>query len=117
MSRLRPLALCLFRRDDGSILVAPGYDEVKRQRFYRPLGGEIEFGERAEGAARRGGREGVGAAGGGRRVPGGGAAGGHPPAPRAKRAPGTGPRARPRDVAVGVESRDDDPLPSPPHRL
>src|SRR3989337_2590786 len=53
MSRIRPLALCLFRRDDGAILVAPGYDDVKRQRFYRPLGGGIEFGERAEDAARR----------------------------------------------------------------
>ena len=61
MSRIRPLALCLFRRDDGSILVAPGYDEVKRQRFYRPLGGEIEFGELAEDAARREVREEIGA--------------------------------------------------------
>src|SRR3972149_5919473 len=61
MSRIRPLALCLFRRDDGSILVAPGYDEVKRQRFYPPLGGEIEFGELAEDAARREVREEIGA--------------------------------------------------------
>jgi ADP-ribose pyrophosphatase YjhB (NUDIX family) len=51
--RIRPLAICLFRREDGSILVAPGFDPVKQQRFYRPLGGEIEFGERAEEAARR----------------------------------------------------------------
>ena len=50
---IRPLALCVFRRDDGRILVAPGYDPVKKQRFYRPLGGEIEFGERAEDTARR----------------------------------------------------------------
>ena len=34
-------------------LAAPGYDVVKKQRFYRPLGGGIEFGERAEDAARR----------------------------------------------------------------
>ena len=61
-SYIRPLALCLFRRDDGSILVAPGFDEVKRQRFYRPLGGGIEFGERAEDAARREIREELGAA-------------------------------------------------------
>ena len=61
MSRIRPLALCLFRRDDGAILVAPGYDTVKRQRFYRPLGGEIEFGELAEDAARREVREEIGA--------------------------------------------------------
>jgi ADP-ribose pyrophosphatase YjhB (NUDIX family) len=50
---IRPIAICVFKRDDGSILVAPGYDEVKQQRFYRPLGGEIEFGELAEAAARR----------------------------------------------------------------
>jgi ADP-ribose pyrophosphatase YjhB (NUDIX family) len=34
---------------------------VKQQRFYRPLGGEIEFWERAEDAARREIREEVGA--------------------------------------------------------
>jgi ADP-ribose pyrophosphatase YjhB (NUDIX family) len=50
---IRPLALVLLRRDDGAILVAPGYDPVKQQRFYRPLGGGIDFGERAEDAARR----------------------------------------------------------------
>ncbi len=53
MPAIRPIALCVFRRDDGSILVAPGYDHVKDQHFYRPLGGEIEFGERAVDAARR----------------------------------------------------------------
>jgi ADP-ribose pyrophosphatase YjhB (NUDIX family) len=52
-NRIRPLAICVFRRDDGAILVAPGFDTVKQQRFYRPLGGEIEFGERAEDAVRR----------------------------------------------------------------
>lgn len=50
---IRPLALVLVRRDDGAILAAPGFDRVKQQRFYRPLGGGIEFGERAEEAARR----------------------------------------------------------------
>ena len=58
---IRPLALVLFRRDDGAILVAPGFDPVKQQRFYRPLGGGIEFGERAEAAARREIREELGA--------------------------------------------------------
>jgi ADP-ribose pyrophosphatase YjhB (NUDIX family) len=52
-AHIRPLALCVFRRKDGCILVAPGYDRVKQQVFYRPLGGGIEFGERAEDAARR----------------------------------------------------------------
>lgn len=51
--RIRPLAICVFRRQDGALLLAPGYDSVKGQRFYRPLGGEIEFGERAEEAVRR----------------------------------------------------------------
>lgn len=60
-NRIRPIALVLFRRQDGAILVAPGYDRVKDQRFYRPLGGEIEFGELAEHAARREIREELGA--------------------------------------------------------
>jgi ADP-ribose pyrophosphatase YjhB (NUDIX family) len=50
---VRPMALVVFRRPDGAILVAPGFDHVKQQRFYRPLGGGIDFGERAEDAARR----------------------------------------------------------------
>lgn len=58
---IRPLALVLFRRDDGAILVAPGFDPVKQQRFYRPLGGGIEFGERAEDALRREIQEEIGA--------------------------------------------------------
>ena len=58
---IRPMALVVFRRDDGAILVAPGHDPVKDQRFYRPLGGGIEFGERAEDAARREIREELGA--------------------------------------------------------
>jgi 8-oxo-dGTP pyrophosphatase MutT (NUDIX family) len=52
-NRIRPIAICVFQRKDGAILVAPGYDTIKQQRFYRPLGGEIEFGERAEAAVRR----------------------------------------------------------------
>lgn len=42
--RIRPLAICVFRHQDR-ILVAEGYDSVKDQTFYRPLGGGIEFGE------------------------------------------------------------------------
>lgn len=51
-NRIRPLAICVFRKDNR-ILVAEGYDEVKRQTFYRPLGGAIEFGERSEDTVRR----------------------------------------------------------------
>ena len=43
-NRVRAIAICLFRRGD-KILALEGYDEVKRQTFYRPLGGTIEFGE------------------------------------------------------------------------
>jgi len=42
--RVRPLAICVFRHNDR-ILVAEGYDPVKGETFYRPLGGGIEFGE------------------------------------------------------------------------
>lgn len=43
--KVRPLAVCVFRHD-RHILVAEGYDSLKRQVFYRPLGGKIKFGER-----------------------------------------------------------------------
>lgn len=42
--RIRPLALCVFRRKD-KIFVAEGYDSVIGKTFYRPIGGKIEFGE------------------------------------------------------------------------
>lgn len=45
--RIRPLAICVFRHHDR-ILVAEGYDPVKKEVFYRPLGGGIEFGEYSE---------------------------------------------------------------------
>lgn len=44
MNRIRPVAICVFLKNN-KILVAEGYDHVARQIFYRPLGGEIEFGE------------------------------------------------------------------------
>jgi 8-oxo-dGTP pyrophosphatase MutT (NUDIX family) len=42
--RVRPLAICVFRNQDR-ILVNQGFDPIKDQYFYRPLGGGIEFGE------------------------------------------------------------------------
>jgi 8-oxo-dGTP pyrophosphatase MutT (NUDIX family) len=42
--KIRPLAICVFRKQDR-IFVAEGYDSVKQETFYRPLGGKIEFGE------------------------------------------------------------------------
>ena len=40
----RPIAICVVRRDN-KIFVAEGFDSVKNETFYRPLGGTIEFGE------------------------------------------------------------------------
>lgn len=42
--RIRPIAICVFRHQNR-ILVFEGYDSVKKEIFYRPLGGSIEFGE------------------------------------------------------------------------
>ena len=50
--RIRPLALAVVLYRDH-VLCAEGYDYAKRQRFSRPLGGEIEFGEAASEAAVR----------------------------------------------------------------
>jgi ADP-ribose pyrophosphatase YjhB (NUDIX family) len=52
MPRIRTIALCVFRRG-GRILAGHGYDRVKKRRFLRPVGGGVEFGERAEDALRR----------------------------------------------------------------
>ena len=51
-TRIRPLALALPLLHDH-LLCAEGYDELKGERFFRPLGGEIEFGEAAAEAAVR----------------------------------------------------------------
>ena len=48
--RVLALAALLWR---DHILCAEGYDTVKQQTFFRPLGGEVEFGERAEEAVAR----------------------------------------------------------------
>ena len=52
MNQIRPVALCVFLNNDR-ILVFEGYDPVKGETFYRPLGGGIEFGEKSEDAVRR----------------------------------------------------------------
>ena len=52
MNHIRPIAICVFRYRDR-ILVSEGYDPVKHQHFYRPLGGGIEFGEYSEQTIRR----------------------------------------------------------------
>ncbi|HIE55490.1 MAG TPA: NUDIX domain-containing protein [Chromatiaceae bacterium] len=58
--QIRPIALCVIRRDDA-VFVFEGYDPLKDQVFYRPLGGGIEFGETSEQAVRREMREEIGA--------------------------------------------------------
>ena len=52
MNQIRSVSLCVFL-NDNRILVFEGYDKVKDETFYRPLGGGIEFGETAEETVRR----------------------------------------------------------------
>ncbi|MGI0491666.1 NUDIX hydrolase [Alkalinema pantanalense CENA528] len=51
-SRIRPIAICLFRNGQR-ILVSEGFDPVKQRYFCRPLGGGIEFGESSQEAIAR----------------------------------------------------------------
>ncbi|MCT4559295.1 MAG: NUDIX domain-containing protein [Pelagimonas sp.] len=44
--QVRPLAIAIIRRDD-QILAGPVYDDAGQIKGWRPLGGQIEFGERA----------------------------------------------------------------------
>ena len=52
MSSIRAKAVCLFRRD-SQILLSEGYDPAKDEKYLIPVGGGIEFGEKAEEAAIR----------------------------------------------------------------
>ena len=45
-------AMCFFE-NEGKILVSKGFDKVKNENFYRPLGGRIDFFETAEAGIRR----------------------------------------------------------------
>ena len=57
---VRPKAVCVCRRGDD-ILVNEAYDAATGESFYCPLGGEVEFGERAADAVARELREEIGA--------------------------------------------------------
>ena len=50
--RIRAIVICVFR-NGNRILVGDGYDPTKQEVFYRPPGGEINFGEPSEVALRR----------------------------------------------------------------
>jgi len=50
--QIRAVAICTFRNND-SILVCEGYDEVKQDHYYRPIGGGIEYGETSSEALKR----------------------------------------------------------------
>ena len=52
MNQIRSVSLCVFL-NDNRILVFEGYDKVKDETYYRPLGGGIEFGEIAKETVRR----------------------------------------------------------------
>ena len=49
---IRPIVLGILERDK-KILVSKGYDEVKKETFYRCLGGGIEFLETSKDALKR----------------------------------------------------------------
>ena len=49
---IRPIVLGLVKRGD-KLLVSKGYDKLKKQEFYRCLGGGIEFLEKSEDALKR----------------------------------------------------------------
>ncbi|RLC38677.1 NUDIX hydrolase [Candidatus Falkowbacteria bacterium] len=58
--KIRPLALA-FLKHKNKILVFKAKDKVKKEEFYRLLGGGIEFGEKAEAAVKREIKEEIGA--------------------------------------------------------
>ena len=59
-TRIRPIAVCLFR-NNNRILVSEGFDSIKQDYYYRPLGGGIEYGETSREAVAREIREELGA--------------------------------------------------------
>ncbi len=58
-NKIRVLAIAVFRHA-GRILVSKGVDPKTGERFYRPLGGAVEFGERSDQALVREIREEIG---------------------------------------------------------
>lgn len=60
MSKIRAKSVCLFRHE-GRILLAEGYDPVKKIHFLLPIGGGVDFGETSIAAAIREVEEEIGA--------------------------------------------------------
>ncbi|MBR1649112.1 MAG: GNAT family N-acetyltransferase [Alphaproteobacteria bacterium] len=58
--KIRPLAVAVIKKQDR-LLVIPGYDEIKKEKFYRLPGGGIEFGETSFQALQREIKEEIGA--------------------------------------------------------
>lgn len=53
MNNIRTLALALIRNNNDQYLYHEAFDSVKNEKFYRPLGGGIEFGEYGSEALKR----------------------------------------------------------------
>lgn len=51
--KIRPLALALLKNKKGQMLLHKAYDSLKKETFYRPLGGGIEFHESGKIAVER----------------------------------------------------------------
>lgn len=51
-ARIRVIALALIR-DGDRLFLSRGYDPATQRRFWRPLGGGVEFGERSAAALQR----------------------------------------------------------------
>lgn len=44
---IRPISICIFL-SSGRILATEGFDDVTKKKFFRPVGGGIEFGETSQ---------------------------------------------------------------------
>lgn len=52
VNKISVKVMCLIQHN-RKLLVNKGYDKVKKQTFYRLIGGKVEFGERMEDAIKR----------------------------------------------------------------